>query len=220
MKSKQLLMLVVAAVVVAGGAFLALRGDSDEATSINSETSQTDSSDKSEAEDHHDEMVSLPEQTVGGPVDCSLYSLEELSGVWGVTLTDTDEENKVISTSDDGKLYSCGYHETDSGKGVSFTIEFREYQSIEKAETDMKNVRDGAKIQDKVYFVNDEVDGIGDEAFFSKTANTESIIYKSEEQLYARHHNVVYLISAVNLDGVDSTYRDKILASYRLHLDH
>ena len=219
MKSKQLLLLIAAGVVVAGGAFFALRSDSGDTTSSSSETSQSDSSDQSEAEGGHDEMVSLPEQTVGEPVNCSLYSLEELSGVWGVTLTDTDE-NKVISTSDDGKLYSCTYNETDSGKGLTVSVEFREYMSVEKAETDMANVRDGAKIGDTVYFINDAVDGIGDEAFFSLPASKVDDPTNAVEQLYARHHNVVYLISATNLDGVDDTYRDKILASYRLHLDH
>jgi hypothetical protein len=140
-----------------------------------------------------------------------------LSKVWGIPLTDTDDR-KVSSTSDGGKLYSCDYNETDSGSGLSFNIEFREFATEEKAKSDIQNTRDGAKFGETVYFVQDEVEDIGDEAFFSTTARLVGDPKNPTELLYARRDNVVMLLSATNLDGVKSDYREKVLASYRLHL--
>ena len=62
--------------------------------------------------------VKLADQTVGSKVDCSLYTLNELSTLWGVSMVDTDD-TMVTSLSDGGKLYSCNYNETDSGLGLS-----------------------------------------------------------------------------------------------------
>jgi hypothetical protein len=132
-------------------------------------------------------------------------------------MVDTDI-NKVISLSDGGELYSCDYNQTDSGLGLTVGFDFRVFKSEEAAKNDIKNTRDGAKIGDTVYFVQDEQTGIGDEAFFSVSAKNANNPKNPTVQLYARKGNVVVLLSATNLDGVKSNYRDDLLKTYKLHL--
>jgi hypothetical protein len=160
--------------------------------------------------------VVLPEQTVGAEPDCSLYSVDELEAVWGVSFVDFDP-GTVLPTSDGGVFYSCDYNETDSGLGLTFDIEYRDFATVEGAQQDIANVRDGAAFGDTVYFVNTEVEGVGDEAFFSDPSDSESFTAKNQRQLYARFGNVVLLVSAVNLDGAAPDYGDKILESVALH---
>lgn len=160
--------------------------------------------------------VVLPEQTVGAEPDCSLYSVEELESVWGVSFVDFDQ-GTVLPTTDGGVFYSCDYNETDSGMGLTFDIEYRDFATVEGAEQDIANIRDGAAFGDKVYFITTEVEGVGDEAFFSDPSDSEGFIAKSQRQLYARFGNVVLLVSAVNLDGTEPDYGDKILESVALH---
>lgn len=217
---KKIIIGIAAVAVVAGGAFLVV-GKKDTAKTTDSASSTSASSEAntntSTQPAAKTSALKLPAQTVGKEADCSLYTLAELATLWGVPMTDTDI-NKVIETSDGGKLYSCNYNETDSGMGLAFSIEFREFMSEEKAKTDMANTRDGAKIGDTVYFVQDEQQGVGDEAFFSLPQRQVGNPKNPTEQLYARKGNVVMLLSATNLSGVKADYRDKILQSYKLHL--
>lgn len=163
-----------------------------------------------------DEGVTLPAQTVGATADCSLYDVAELEAVWGVPFVDFDH-GTVIETSDGGQLYSCDYNETDSGLGLTFVIEYRDFATLEGAERDMANTRDGAQIGDTVYFVNDEVEGVGDEAFFSLPASQVDNPDNVQHQLYARVGKLVLLVTALNLDGAAPDFRDKILESVALH---
>lgn len=213
---KKIIIGIAALAVVAGGAFLVL-GKKDTAKTETTASTAADSSTTTQPEAQKTSALKLPAQTVGKEADCSLYTLAELATLWGVPMTDTDI-NKVIETSDGGKLYSCSYNETDSGMGLTFSVEFREFMSEEKAKSDMANTRDGAKIGDTVYFVQDEQQGVGDEAFFSLPAKQVGNPKNPTEQLYARKGNVVMLLSATNLSGVKADYRDKILQSYNLHL--
>lgn len=221
MGKKAIAAVVVALVLIGGVAFVSVNSkDKDNATNTTNQQSQTDS--ESAEQNNNDSATNnkLPVQTVGQQPDCSLYTLEQISEIWGVPMTDTDVDgSKVIQISGPQNYqYECDYNETNSGKGLSVVINYKVYESEEAAQTSVKNTRDGAKFGDKVYFVNDEVAEIGDEAFFSKSANEASLSNKTEEQLYARTGNVVYLITAVNLDGTQPNYREKILETYRLHL--
>lgn len=156
--------------------------------------------------------VGLPAQTVGSAPDCSLYTVEELEAVWGVSFVDFDE-GTVVETSDGGVLYSCDYNETDSGTGLTFIIEYRDFATVEGAERDIANVRDGAGTT----FVNNDVAGVGDEAFFSDPANPDNILGKNQRQLYARFGDVVLLVTALDLAGAAPDFGDKILESVALH---
>ncbi len=214
---KKIVLIFAAVAVLAGGAFLVV-GKKDTTKTTDSTAPAPETSTSTSQPVAQASSLKLPKQTVGQEADCSLYTLAELATLWGVPMTDTDI-NKVIETSDGGKLYSCSYNETDSGMGLTFSVEFREFMSEEKAKTDMANTRDGAKIGDTVYFVQDERQGVGDEAFFSLPARQVGNPKNPTEQLYARKGNVVILLSATNLSGVGTDYRDKILQSYKLHLN-
>ncbi len=214
---KKIVLIFAAVAVLAGGAFLVV-GKKDTTKTTDSTASAPETSTSTSQPVAQASSLKLPKQTVGQEADCSLYTLAELATLWGVPMTDTDI-NKVIETSDGGKLYSCSYNETDSGMGLTFSVEFREFMSEEKAKIDMANTRDGAKIGDTVYFVQDEQQGVGDEAFFSLPAKQVGNPKNPTEQLYARKGNVVILLSATNLSGVGTDYRDKILQSYKLHLN-
>lgn len=213
---KKIIVVIAGVAVLAGGAFFVF-GKKDTAKTADSTATASDSTNTSTQPAAKTSALKLPAQTVGKEADCSLYTLTELATLWGVPMVDTDI-NKVIETSDGGKLYSCSYNETDSGMGLTFSIEFREFMSEEKAKSDMTNTRDGAKIGDTVYFVQEEQQGVGDEAFFSLPQRQVGNPKNPTEQLYVRKGNVVMLLSATNLDGVKADYRDKILQSYRLHL--
>jgi hypothetical protein len=166
-------------------------------------------------------MVKLPKQTVGQEADCSLYNLDELSKVWGVALTQQKSSKVININAEGGKLYTCQYNETDWGKGLNFSIEYKEYPSVEAAKNEMAGIREAAKFddqatEDQINFENDEQQGVGDEAFFNYSKRATK---KVLELLYVRKGNVVMLISATNLDGVDPDYREKIIKSYKLHFD-
>lgn len=201
--------------VGAGVFFIVGRGDSEDVS-----TSETSNISESTGDTTDSKSIALKPQTIGQQPDCSLYTFEELGKIWGVTFTDTDVDGSKVSelNGPNSKLYECDYNETDSGKGLTFTIQYKEYPDEEGAKSSIRGTRDGAKIGDKVYFINDEVEGLGDEAFFSSSASN-NYISEREEQLYLRKGNVVMLITAVNLDGKDATYRDKIKASYKLHFE-
>ncbi len=216
MKIKVLIISVV--VVVAGaGAYLLTKKDDNSAETKTQSTTESETK-TTNTEDSTAKLadLGLPDQSVGAEADCSFYTTEEITGVWGVPIVDTDN-GTVISTSDDGKLYNCNYNETDSGLGLTFSVEYREFMSEEKAKSDIANVRDGAEIDGQVYFVQDEQQNVGDEAFFSVSKKASESGNNKVEQLYVRKGNVVMLLTATNLDGVKADYRDKILETFRLH---
>lgn len=215
----KLVLAIIAGIALLGGAGYVLTQnssdtDTDSSSSAQSTGSNTATEEKEEAHHEHEKIA----QTVGQQSDCSLYTLAELSTIWGVPMTDIDT-GLVQETSDGGKQYSCSYNETDSGMGVTFSIEIREFQSVEKAKTDMANTRDGAKLGEEVYFIQDEQDGLGDEAFFSTSKRAVDSGKNVNELLYLRHDSTVMLLSATNLDGVGADYRDKMISSYKLHLE-
>ncbi len=208
----------IAAIAVALGAVLIFMRGKDNTTDSagqksTSNVSESNSSDTSSQK----ATLGLPKQSVGSDADCSLYNLSELQALWGVPMVDTDT-NKVVSLSDGGELYSCDYNQTDSGLGLTVAIEYRVFKSEDAAKREIDNTRSGAKIDNTVYFVQDEQSGIGDEAFFSTPAKKVNDPKNPSELLYVRKGNVVLLLSATNLDGVGSTYRDNLLKTYRLHL--
>lgn len=215
---KTLIIIAIAIFVGAGGIWYAVRSGNttEESAEVASDNTSPDSLEAEKPESKFD----LKKQVVGQQPDCSLYTFEELGKVWGVTFTDTDVDGSKVRelNGPNSKLYECDYNETDSGKGLTFTIQYKEYPDEAGAKSSIEGTRQGAKIGDKVYFTQDEVPGLGDEAFFSTSA-TSTFISEKEEQLYLRKGNVVMLITAVNLDGKDATYRDKIIASYRLHFE-
>lgn len=65
----------------------------------------------------------------------------------------------------------------------------------------------------------DEQPGIGDEALFTVSKKSVDSGNNKVEQLYVRKGHVVMLLTASNLQGVKSDYRDKILQSYKLHFE-
>ncbi len=217
MKPK-LIVLLVAAVAVIGGAAVLLTGDSDKKQNNNS-SQNTSNSDTSETPTPKRSGLALPAQTVGQQPDCSLYTLEDIAKIWGVPMTDTDVDGTKVSqiNGPQNYQYECDYNQTDSGSGLSVILNFKVYESEDAAKTSIKNTRDGAKFGETVYFTNDEVSGIGDEAFFS--TSTSTTLSGRQEQLYARKGNVVMLITGVDLAGKNATYRDKILQTYRLKLN-
>lgn len=217
MKYKQVL--IIAAILMFGaGAFLLFNKSSDNTQKNSSSTSEASASTGSEK--HAENVTKLPTQKVGQQPDCSLYTLDDMAKIWGVPMTDTDVDgSKVLQiTGPQNYQYECDYNQTNSGSGLSVVIDYKVYEDEAAAKQSIKNTRDGAKFGDKVYFINDDVNDIGDEAFFSKSANPSSITAKTEEQLYARKGNQVYLITAVDLAGAPSGARDKILQTYRLRL--
>lgn len=218
MNSKIIGILVAVVLVVGGAGFVLTQNKSNDDTvaSTNSSVSEesTPSEEKEEAHHEHEKIA----QTVGQQSDCSLYTLDELATIWGVPMVDIDTY-LVQETSDGGKQYQCGYNETDDGMGVTFSIEIREFKSVEKAQTDMANTRDGAKLGEEVYFIQDEQEGLGDEAFFSTSKRAVDSGKNVNELLYIRHDSTVMLLSATNLAGVGADYRDKMIASYKLHLE-
>lgn len=220
MKSKLLIPIVVAVVAVAGVGFFVMSKDDSESSDTSNSTSK-ESTDSSNSESKTSSTSpKLPEQTVGQQPDCSLYTLEDMAGVWGVPMTDTDVDGSKVSqiSGPQNYQYECDYNETDSGLGLTVTIQHKVYEDEAAAKTSIQNTRDGAKFGETVYFVQDDVDGIGDEAFFSLPARQVDNPDNVQQQLYARDRNVVYLISATNLDGAKPDYRDKILETYRLKL--
>lgn len=209
--NKKVIIGIVALVVLAAGAYIAMNNKS-VGTQQDAVTLQ-----KNESSSQTGDAPKLAQQTVGKPADCSLYTFTDLGKIWGVTFVDTDINNVSELNSDGGKQYSCKYNETDSGKGLTVDIEFREHASVDAAKQAINDTRSGAKYGDTVYYALDDVASLGDEAFFSLPAKQVNNPKNVEEQLYVRKGSVVFLISATNLDGVDGTYRDKILSSYKLH---
>ena len=217
MKNLIIGMLVVA--VVGGGIFITLN-KGEESTKSTSSTDSSSSSTSQESDTRQRTSVSpkLVAQTVGEPTDCSLYTLDELATVWGVPMVDTDINKVSELSTDGGKLYTCGYNQTDSGLGVTYTIEYREYPDVDSAKQSISDTRSTEKYGDTVYYTLEEKSGVGDEAFFWTKA-VKSGEKNLNQQMYIRKGSTVFLLSGVNLDGVTSDYKDKLLASYKLHFE-
>lgn len=209
--SKNVIIGLVALVVLAIGGYVAVTQNKPADQTSNNTTSTTNSSSSTESN-----TVKLAQQTVGKPADCSTYSFAELQKVWGVPFVDTDINNVSALSSDGGKLYSCSYNETDSGMGVTFTIEYREHPSVDSAKQSMNDTRSTEKYGDTLYYLKEDKAGVGDEAFFWARNRTDGS-KEANQQMYIRKGNVVFLLSGVNLNGVDTSYKDKLLASYQLH---
>jgi hypothetical protein len=216
---KKILPIVAILAVVGLGVFFVVGRNTTKVA--NYQTSTEEKNDKKAEPAAESAMVKLPKQTVGQEADCSLYNLDELSKVWGVTLTQQKASKVINISAEGGKLYTCEYNETNWGKGLNFSIEYKEYPSVEAAKNEMAGIREAAKFddqatEDQINFENDEQQGVGDEAFFNYSKKATK---KVLELLYVRKGNVVMLVSATNLDGVGPDYREKVIKSYKLHFD-
>lgn len=212
MKNK-LVMALVAMVLVGGGAFWLMSKDKDDTK--NSTQHSTTNESTTEEHDHNDVMQHIKSQTVGQSTDCSLYSFEELGEVWGVPFVDTDINKVNQLSASGGKLYSCTYNETDSGQGATFAIEYREHPSVDSAKQSIADTLSTEKYGDKVFYIREDVAGVGDQAFHF-TQNTDN---PKNRQMFVRKGNVVFMLSGVNLAGAPVDYKDKLKASYLLHLN-
>jgi hypothetical protein len=157
-------------------------------------------------------------QTVGKPTDCSQYSYEELTAVWGVPFIDIDIKDVVELTVDGGIQYGCNYNQTNDGTGVTYAIEYREFPSVDQAIQEIANVKSSAQFGDKVYFTIDPIPNLGDEAFYWTRSLAEGI-KDMNQQMYVRKGSVVFMLSGVNIDGVNADYKDKLLKSFQLHFE-
>ncbi len=214
MKRKLLVAIIVLGVLGIGGYFLTQQDDSSTRNGIDTTTSAETGASNSEDHNAHLTNLGLPSQTASASADCSLYTTEIITGVWGVPIVDTDI-GTVVSTNDGGKQYTCSYNETDSGVGLTFSVEYREFMTEENARSDMMSVRNGATVDGQVYFVHEELQGVGDEAFFSTTKSAVDSGANKVEQLYIRKGHLVMLLTASNLDGVKTDYKEKLILTFR-----
>ena len=148
MKSKLIISLVVLAALVAGGAFFVMNKN----TKTDKQPISSSSSKQPSAPTTIGNGLKLAAQTVGQMADCGAYNFSELTGVWGVPFVDTDINKVQQLSADGGKLYSCVYNQTDSGMGVTYSIEYREHVSVDRAKQDMNDVRSTEKYGDKTYY--------------------------------------------------------------------
>lgn len=160
--------------------------------------------------------LGIPTQTVDTDVDCSLYSFDEISTLWGVPITDNDV-TKVLPTGGafNGKLYGCDYNETDSGAGLTVELSFREYDTADGAIQYMNDIRDGASSDGVIAYELEDVAGLGDEAFYTVDpffVGTDGEVLL----LYTRTDNLMLLLSATNLDGIQPGYKELLQETYRL----
>lgn len=212
MKPKLLLAIIASVIVVGSVVFFFATKNNLNPSTVTKDTVQTQNNLTTL------ESLKLKAQTVGQQADCSTYTFDELSKVWGVPFVDTDINKVSELSTNGGKLYSCAYNQTDSGTGVSYVIEYREYPSVESAKQSMNDTRSTEKYGDTVYYLKEDKAGVGDEAFFWARNRTDGS-KESNQQMYIRKGAVVFLLSAVNLDGVDSTFKDKLVSSYKLHYE-
>lgn len=212
---KKIVALVVGLIIIIGGATAFVLSRKDDSPSVASSTSEMHTD---EHQDHDDVLAHLTAQTVGQDADCSHYSFDDLGSIWGVTFTDTDTGRVTELNAEGGKLYTCGYNETNSGTGVTVDIEYREYASEASAKQSINDTRSTEKYGDTVYYDKEELSGIGDEAFlWAKHVTDGSKL--ANRQMYVRKGSVVFLLSTVNLDGVDATANNKLQSTYKLHFD-
>lgn len=212
---KKLIIIIVAVVIVIGaglGVIWATNVSKDQSTTADSTDSTSTTQPAASST-----RIKLPKQTVGEMADCSTYTFDDLAPVWGVTFTDTDDNRVVELSADGGYQYECDYNQTDSGKGVTFIIEYRNYPSDDAAISAIKDVKSAAKFGDTVYYTYEDLADVGDEAFYWTSANTT--VKNQNQQMYVRSGNVVFLLSGVNIDGIGADYKDKLLASYKLKFE-
>jgi hypothetical protein len=192
---------------------------------VNKDTAKTDnasqnSTSQQTTNDNSSVASKIPFKTVGDVADCLTYTFAELSEVWGVTFTDDDNSTTKVTeiNGPDTRQFACIYNETNSGMGVSYSIEYRQYADTEAAKTDIADIRSTEKYGDTIYYTKEEKSGVGDEAFFWSKYRADGS-KEVNQQMYIRKDNVVFLLSGVNLEGVDASYKDKLLTSYKLHFN-
>jgi hypothetical protein len=216
MKLKVLVPIVVG-VLLAGGVAAYLFMSNNGAKTATNNSQQTTTGEQTTTE-NNSVVSKIPFKSVGELADCSTYTFAELAPVWDVTFTDDDNSTEKVSeiNGPNTKQFECDYNETDSGKGLTFVISYRQYADEAAAKNEMNNVRGTEKYGDTVYYLREDKSGVGDEAFFWSRNRTDGS-KEANQQLYVRSSNVVFLLSGVNLDSVDTDYKDKLLASYELH---
>ena len=209
--SKNVIIGLVALVVLAIGGYVAVTQNKPADQTSNNTTSTTNSSSSTESN-----TVKLAQQTVGKPADCSTYSFAELqkSGVCRLS-TPTSTTSRHFHPTAANYIHAATMKPTP-GMGVTFTIEYREHPSVDSAKQSMNDTRSTEKYGDTLYYLKEDKAGVGDEAFFWARNRTDGS-KEANQQMYIRKGNVVFLLSGVNLNGVDTSYKDKLLASYRLH---
>lgn len=160
--------------------------------------------------------LGLPAQTLGSDPDCSLYSLDDLSAVWGVPLVDTDTSTVIEAGGLGGIIYGCDYNETDDGTGLTVSLSYREYDTPEGAIQYLADIRSGADADGDGGQAVEDVPGLGDEAFYSFKTELVGTPKNLSESLYVRTGNLALQINSTNLGGVKPEYRQLLIDTYTL----
>lgn len=215
MNAKVLVPVVTVVAIVAGAVYFFMNKD----TAKTGNTSQNSTSQQT-TKDNSSVASKIPFKAVGDAADCSTYTFAELGQVWGVTFTDDDNSTTKVTeiNGPDTRQFACVYNESNSGMGVSYSIEYRRYADAEAAKAAIADTRSTEKYGDTIYYTKEEKSGVGDEAFFWSKYRTDGS-KEVNQQMYIRKDNVVFLLSGVNLSGVDASYKDKLQSSYKLHFN-
>lgn len=218
MQTKLIAIVAIAVMAVGGGAYFLFIKDDSTSNTTGSNSASSNITKQSDSSSSSATAVKLAKQEVGKETDCSLYTLDELKTVWGVPMVDTDIGKVQQLSTQGGKLYSCGYNETDSGLGLTFSIEYREHADVESAKQSIADTRSTEKYGETKYYNLEEKSGVGDEAFFWTKYRTDGS-KEVNQQMYIRKDNVVFLLSGVNISGIGADYKEKLVASYKLHFE-
>jgi hypothetical protein len=133
----------------------------------------------------------------GSVVDdaCAVFTPEELSAAFGVTLARTNDTYAELTTRDGLPAVQCKW---DQGAGgfddLSVNLGVQNFSSPESADQTLETsrVNSGA-------FSSIDVAGIGDEALFGRNTTADA----TQASLYFRHGGQVYQFGAIRLGGID-----------------
>ena len=153
----------------------------------------------------------VPAQTAGQQSDCSLYTLDELSAVWGVTFKTvrTNEVTWAIYDRESGTDAMCDYVEADFS-GVSVLIRLVQFEG----ETDA--VASFADERGDDYYQNTDAPGLGDEAFTAIAHDEAGASSRRFSALRARLGALVVHAEAKNLSGLPVDALDKLMHTLQL----
>lgn len=189
MKSKQLIIGLLAVAVIAGAGFFVMN-KKDKTT--NSSDTQTSTHDETNSDGHHHEDSKVVDSA------CTVFSGSDFSSAFGVTVSDGDDSGYTKQANNDGlPNVQCEY-EQDGGDALdefTFNLGVENYATVDRAKREIND----SKI-DVGKLTWQQIDGLADDAIFAHGAVDDAGMAESTS-IYWLDGKTVYHLSATKLGG-------------------
>lgn len=191
MKSKQLIIGLLAVAVIAGAGFFVMN-KKDKTT--NSSDTQTSTHDETNSDGHHHEDSKVVDDA------CKVFSGADFGSAFGITVGDGDGTGYTKQTNADGlPNVQCEWKEGEGGLNeFTFVLGVENYATVDRAKQEIND----SKI-DVGNLTWEQLSGIADDAILTRGGSINEKVVSSA--IYWLDDKTVYHLSATKLGGFDRT---------------